>query len=69
MLSELWIEYFMFATPTTQITFLLWLFITSVLCFVINSLYDNHKEKQEFRQFVEDYFNGTLNYAGQRGNN
>ena len=69
MLSELWIEYFMFATPTTQITFLLLLFITSVLCLVINALYDNHKEKQEFRQFVEDYFNGTLNYAGQRGNN
>lgn len=69
MLSELWIEYFMYATPTTQITFLLLLFITSVLCLVINAIYDNHKEKQEFRKFVEDYFNGTLNYAGQRGNN
>ncbi len=40
--------------------------ITMIIGFVINKKTDEIKEEKEFRIFVSDYFNGTLNYRGEQ---
>ena len=69
MLNNLWIEFFMSASVPTQNTIFFSMTFVLVVFLIAYWLFEKNKEKQEFQQFIMDYYSGNLNYPNKRGNN